>query len=33
MAVVKEGLEVNDVIVQEGCTFENVGDAMRQPVV
>jgi glutamate--cysteine ligase len=34
MAVVKEGLEVNDVIVQEGVyTFENVGDAIAEPVV
>lgn len=34
MAVVKEGLEVNDVIVQEGVyTFETVGDAIAEPVV
>lgn len=34
MAVVKEGLEVHDVIVQEGVyTFENVGDAVAEPVV
>jgi glutamate--cysteine ligase len=34
MAVVKEGLEVNDVIVQEGVyTFETVGEAIAEPVV
>jgi len=34
MAVVKEGLEVNEVIVQEGVyTFETVGDAIAEPVV
>ncbi len=34
MAVVKEGLEVHDVIVQEGVyTFETVGDAIAEPVV
>jgi len=34
MAVVKEGLEVNDVLVQEGVyTFETVGDAVAEPVV
>jgi glutamate--cysteine ligase len=34
MAVVKEGLEVQDVIVQEGVySFENVGDAVAEPVV
>ncbi len=34
MAVGKEGLAVNDVIVQEGVyTFENVGDAIAEPVV
>ncbi len=34
MAVVKEGLEVHDVIVQEGVyTFENIGDAVAEPVV
>ncbi len=34
MAVVKEGLEVQEVIVQEGVyTFENVGDAIAEPVV
>ena len=34
MAVVKEGLEVSHVIVQEGVpTFENVNDAVAEPVV
>ena len=34
MAVVKEGLEVSNVIVQEGVyTFENLGDAVAEPVV
>jgi glutamate--cysteine ligase len=34
MAVVKEGLEVHEVMVQEGVyTFENVGDAVAEPVV
>jgi glutamate--cysteine ligase len=34
MSVVKEGLEVNDVIVQEGVyTFEKVNEAVAEPVV
>lgn len=34
MAVVKEGLEVHEVMVQEGVyTFETVGDAVAEPVV
>lgn len=34
MAVVKEGLQVQEVIVQEGVyTFETVGDAVAEPVV
>ncbi|MDR2196275.1 MAG: glutamate--cysteine ligase [Gallionellaceae bacterium] len=34
MAVVKEGLEVHDVLVQEGVyTFENIGVAVAEPVV
>jgi len=34
MAVVKEGLEVHEVLVQEGVyTFENVRDAVAEPVV
>ena len=34
MAVVKEGLAVNDVMVQEGVyTFETVDDAVAEPVV
>jgi glutamate--cysteine ligase len=34
MAVVKEGLEVHDVIVQEGVqTFERVNEAVAEPVV
>jgi len=34
MAVVKEGLEVHDVLVQEGVyTFESIGDAIAEPVV
>ena len=34
MAVVKEGLEVHEVMVQEGVyTFENVDDAVAEPVV
>ena len=34
MAVVKEGLEVHDVLVQEGVyTFENIKDAVAEPVV
>lgn len=34
MAVVKEGLEVSDVLIQEGVyTFENVNDAVAEPVV
>jgi len=34
MAVVKEGLEVQDVLVQEGVyTFETVNDAVAEPVV
>jgi glutamate--cysteine ligase len=34
MAVVKEGLEVREVMVQEGIyTFENLDDAVAEPVV
>ena len=34
MAVIKEGLEVHDVLVQEGVyTFESIGDAIAEPVV
>ncbi len=34
MAVVKEGLQVSDVLVQEGVyTFENINDAVAEPVV
>jgi glutamate--cysteine ligase len=34
MAVVKEGLEVHDVLVQEGVyTFEHINDAVAEPVV
>lgn len=34
MAVVKEGLHVTDVMVQEGVyTFESIGDAVAEPVV
>ncbi len=34
MAVVKEGLEVHDVLVQEGVyTFESINDAVAEPVV
>lgn len=34
MAVVKEGLEVSDVLVQEGVyTFEQINDAVAEPVV
>jgi glutamate--cysteine ligase len=34
MAVVKEGLEVHEVLVQEGVhTFETVNDAVAEPVV
>jgi len=34
MAVIKEGLEVHDVLVQEGVyTFESIGDAVAEPVV
>jgi len=34
MAVVKEGLQVQDVLVQEGVyTFENINDAVAEPVV
>jgi len=34
MAVVKEGVEVSDVLVQEGVyTFENINDAVAEPVV
>jgi glutamate--cysteine ligase len=34
MAVVKEGLEVSDVLVQEGVyTFENINEAVAEPVV
>ncbi len=34
MAVVKEGLEVNEVIIQEGVyTFENINGAVAEPVV
>jgi glutamate--cysteine ligase len=34
MSVIKEGLQVSDVIVQEGVyTFENVNDAVAEPVV
>ncbi len=34
MAVVKEGLEVNEVIIQEGVyTFESINDAVAEPVV
>jgi glutamate--cysteine ligase len=34
MAVVKEGLQVSEVIIQEGVyTFENINDAVAEPVV
>jgi glutamate--cysteine ligase len=34
MSVVKEGLEVSDVIIQEGVyTFEHINDAVAEPVV
>ncbi|MFP3739975.1 glutamate--cysteine ligase, partial [Burkholderia sp. SIMBA_019] len=34
MSVVKEGLEVSDVIIQEGVhTFEKVNEAVAEPVV
>jgi len=34
MAVVKEGLEVSEVLVQEGVyTFENINDAVAEPVI
>ena len=34
MSVVKEGMEVSDVLVQEGVyTFENINDAVAEPVV
>ena len=34
MAVVKEGLEVNSVIIQEGVpTFESINEAIAEPVV
>ena len=34
MAVVKEGMEVSDVLVQEGVyTFENINEAVAEPVV
>ncbi|TAN83586.1 MAG: glutamate--cysteine ligase [Gallionella sp.] len=34
MAVVKEGLEVSDVLIQEGVyTFEHINDAVAEPVV
>jgi len=34
MAVVKEGLEVSDVLVQEGVyTFESINDAVAEPVI
>ncbi|MES2932258.1 MAG: glutamate--cysteine ligase [Pseudomonadota bacterium] len=34
MSVVKDGLEVNEVILQEGVhTFENINDAVAEPVV
>jgi glutamate--cysteine ligase len=34
MAVIKEGQEVNDVLVQEGVyTFENINEAVAEPVV
>jgi len=34
MAVVKEGLEVNDVLIQEGVyTFEQINDGVAEPVV
>ena len=34
MAVVKEGMEVNEVIIQEGVyTFETINDAVAEPVV
>ena len=34
MAVVKEGLQVHDVLMQEGVyTFENINDAVAEPVV
>jgi glutamate--cysteine ligase len=34
MAIVKEGLEVSDVLVQEGVyTFENINDAVAEPVI
>ena len=34
MAVVKEGLQVSDVLIQEGVyTFEHINDAVAEPVV
>ncbi|MBK9161351.1 MAG: glutamate--cysteine ligase [Nitrosomonadales bacterium] len=34
MAVVKEGLQVQDVLIQEGVyTFEEIGDAVAEPVI
>jgi len=34
MSVIKEGQEVNDVLVQEGVyTFENINDAVAEPVI
>ncbi|GBG13874.1 glutamate--cysteine ligase [Novimethylophilus kurashikiensis] len=34
MAVIKEGMEVSEVIIQEGVyTFENINDAVAEPVV
>jgi glutamate--cysteine ligase len=34
MAVVKEGMQVSDVLVQEGVyTFESINDAVAEPVV
>ena len=34
MAVVKEGLQVHDVLIQEGVyTFENINDAVAEPVI
>ena len=34
MSVIKDGVEVTDVIIQEGVpTFENINDAVAEPVV
>ncbi len=34
MAVVKEGLQVHDVLIQEGVyTFESINDAVAEPVI